>query len=44
MDVRQAQIILKKIISELKMGIKPATLWWTIRYSNYWASKTQMAC
>ena len=33
---------LRKTISESQAGIEPDT-WWLLRYSNHWATETQMA-
>ena len=41
-DERSSSSILRKTISEPQTGIEPATFWWPVRRSNYWATKTQM--
>ena len=39
---RSSSSILRKTIYEPHMGIEPAILWWLVRRSNHWATKTQI--
>ena len=41
-DERSLSPHLRETISELRPEIKPATLWWLVRYSNHQATETLM--